>query len=398
MPATLAPHPSLSPPVILGSYTRPAPHTRAGISLIHTHSASSSRVSHASLGEVIRVLQNGSVRRARGLAVTSVAGNSVSLVETGNTHTTVQSFPLALNAQPCTPPLTVIRPVSSRKNVSVRTTYIGVAGQYQQKSAARETEIWAWVEVINKEDESASSSWKTPQRLVTRCDGNITSLHALSSGDVLLRSSEGHCQILSHGLTASKAESKDDVEDEAVPTSITATPLPSADEGASAATGPSQIVHSLSVLDASASSQIFGGRLPRDGILATIVTCTSKARTTSPSPSSYPGKDASSPSKASTEKRRGRRKTAMEVIDDVEGGEAAADLIPFGDLSLEVYVLSTDGAGERKLLNGPTVTLDSVRDASQVADVHLYHDGSMSILSESFGRCVRKMVITRATD
>jgi hypothetical protein len=78
MPAVLAPHPSLSPPVVLGSYTPSA--GKAGKTVFQANAASSSRLSHAAVGEVVK-LGSGSVRRARGLIVTVAAGASVTLTD-----------------------------------------------------------------------------------------------------------------------------------------------------------------------------------------------------------------------------------------------------------------------------------------------------------------------------
>lgn len=78
MPAALSGHPTLTPPTVLGSYGLAT--GRAGDALFQTQAASSSRLSHAAIGEAVKI-SSGTVRRARGLLATIVAGNAVTLYD-----------------------------------------------------------------------------------------------------------------------------------------------------------------------------------------------------------------------------------------------------------------------------------------------------------------------------
>lgn len=394
MPSALAPHPTLSPPVILGSYTPSPASTRAGASSFQTQSASSSRTSYAALGEVVRVsVGSSTVRRARGLVSTLAAGHSVSLVDTA-THVAVQSFPLAQNAQPCTPPLTVIRGGGGGGGIgsdssSLRTTYLGVAAQ-PSAAAAAATEIWAWTEVVNNKQRSGDASANaapapaSPTRLVARCEGHVTSLHALASGQVLLISATGDYHILTHG---DGGEGQDAAAD---PSSLVIKPC-----GETSPSTSRFITHSISVLDPAASAQLFGGRLPRDDVQATIISFTSKARAaatpndaTAASSTPKPKASATAATTTAGSAKRGRRKTAMEVIDDAEDGDAgnaggsasSSSLVAFGELSVQVSFILKDSTITR---GSKTAVKIGGGDAAQILDLHLYHDGNVSILSRS---------------
>ncbi|CAO1617230.1 unnamed protein product [Sympodiomycopsis kandeliae] len=375
MPATLAPHPSLSAPVLLGSYSPAPAHSRAHSSLVQTQSSSSSRQSFTSLGEVVRI-SSGSVRRARGLVATVAAGQSVTLYET-STHTALQSFPLAQNVQPCTPPLTVIRSWGSTKQ-TIRTTYLGVAGQ----DASAQTEIWAWSEVTENHssrrdgDEQASSRSpanpsSTPHRATTPCNGKITSLHPLASGEVLLRSDEGSLSLLTPRQS-----------DSATPTALELNIRPvTSDSESSSKPSSRSMVHHTSLLDPAASIELFGGRLPRENISATILTFTSQAR--------LPASSLAKPAAAATPTtgKKGRRKTAIEVIDDAEKEVDKDGLVAFGELSVQISMV-LEQAGESNsqpssLVNGPKIALSELGDSSQILDFHFYHSGELTMLDRS---------------
>lgn len=78
MPAILSAQPTLSAATVLGSYALPS--GKAGETLLQTQAASSSRLSYAAVGEVVRI-SSGTIRRAKGTIAKVAAGHAVVLYE-----------------------------------------------------------------------------------------------------------------------------------------------------------------------------------------------------------------------------------------------------------------------------------------------------------------------------
>lgn len=252
--------------------------------------------------------------------------------------------------QPCTPPLVVIQ--SAGRDITLRTTYLGVAAQ-----SGAGSEIWAWREVVTSKSTSASDA--NLERSVFSLSNTAASLHALASGEVLVKAEDASYAII--------AASSKPGNDRQIELSLVAEkPKPDA-------VATRTVVHSMSVLDATASLQLFGGHLPQESLLATIVTVASVDRKL--------GQQAGGDAASTKDKLRRRRKTAIEVIDDAEKVAGREGVKPSGDVSLEVEVVLA--SGENRFQQGGKEKLDCVKNAGDLLDANFYHDGSLSLLSES---------------
>ncbi|PWN21600.1 hypothetical protein BCV69DRAFT_175277 [Microstroma glucosiphilum] len=352
MPAVLAPHPSLSPPVVLGSYAPSA--GKAGKTVFQATAASSSRLSHAAVGEVVK-LGSGSVRRARGLIVTVAAGASVTLIDAA-THTAVQSFVLSNAVQPCTPPLVTLQ--SAGKGNTLRRTYLGLVAQDGSGS-----EVWAWNEVVKESSRSAAND-ANPERTTVRSKDVISSLHPLSSGEVLLRHGSGSYSVLSSSAA------------EVQPPILQISEISPQTNDNSASPHPRTVTHSVTVLDLVASAQIFGGGVRQEDSLGSLITFTSAGRSSGPS---IPSGGAAGDSK---DKKGRRRKTAIEVIDDAEGSTNRDGLTASGPLKVQVQRIGVASGPERLTSLGETA-VSTIPDAASLLDVNLFHDGQVSMLTRS---------------
>ncbi|PWN27691.1 hypothetical protein BDZ90DRAFT_279470 [Jaminaea rosea] len=344
MPAALSGHPSLTPPTVLGSYGLPP--GRAGDSLLQTSAASSSRLSHAAIGEAVKI-SSGTVRRARGLFATIVAGNAVTLYDAANL-TPVQSFTLSPTAQPCTPPLVTLQSIS--KTATLRTTYVGVTS-----STGQGCELWAWSERLETRAKQSASA----NKVVVSLAEPVASLHALASGDILARNSNGQFGMISR-TTPLDAE----------PSQFAVFALQGEAIQSQASSSSHSVVHSLSILDSAAAAQMManGGSLGENAV-AVVVAVTSAGH--SEGASSNTAKDA---------KKSRRRKSAMEVIDAAESSKSSRDAIaPVGELLITASIISKTDAGQAVKELG-TAALAG-QSAASIIDLHLYHDGKLSMLT-----------------
>lgn len=235
----------------------------------------------------------------------------------------------------------------------VRATLIGVVAQTGSGS-----EIWAWTEVLpaRGSEETAAPA----DRTTTSVETAVTALHPLASGETLL----------SHGNSQYSILSKTVAEDGKAQMSVT--PLGSVKQNG-------QVNHYTTLLDPSASKQLFGAQaLVPDDLLATIITFHSAGQASA---------SGSAASKATGKDKKGKqRRTAMEVIDDAEGSGSgmtsrsgpSAD----GPLTVEVTLLLTDQA-ETRIQAGGKASIRAGGDAANLLDVHFYHDGHLSLLTRA---------------
>lgn len=360
-------HPSLTPPTALGSYGPPP--GRAAQSVIPTSSASTSRLSFAAIGEVVKVSSK-TVRRARGLFANVVAGHGVTLYDAGDL-TAVQSFILSGDVQPLTPPLVTLQPAS--RTTTLRTTYLGVASRQRTGS-----EIWIWTELVENKKREASADQR---RKTVATEQRIASLHALASGEVLVRDLEGRLSALSRTSDVTSSGSDPQIlNPEEQDFRLTPLVASSGSPGATAADSSSsgrQVVHSLNVLDIAACSQIFApGQVPsEDDAVAVVVAVTSAPQSTATS-SEKKRNDAKSP--------KSKRKTAMEVIDSAEEPKLSRDgMNAQGPVVISVTTILAANSGDARLLHAGETVVASVQDASSLVDTNLYHDGKLSLLTRS---------------
>lgn len=257
----------------------------------------------------------------------------------------MQSFTLSPTTQPCTPPLVTLQSIG--KTMTLRTTYLGVVSQSGEGS-----EIWAWSERLEARAKQGASSSKATIALA----GPVASLHALASGDVLARKPDGSFAVVSRTSAL-------DVE----PAQFAVSSLES-----SPSTLNQSVLHSLSILDPTAAAQM----MAKDGSLgesavAVIVSITSAGRGEGPAANA-----------SKEQKKSRRRKSAMEVIDAAEGKKSNRDgAVPMGELLVTASIIDkTDDDAGQTLREIGSIPLTG-QSAAAILDLHLYHDGRLSILT-----------------
>lgn len=257
--------------------------------------------------------------------------------------------------QPCTPPLVTLQ--SAGKGNTLRRTYLGVSAPDGTGS-----EVWAWSEIVKESSRSAAIDAR-PERVTVGSTEAISSLHPLSSGEILLRLGSGSYSILS----SSTADTQ--------PPVLQISGLSPQTNGTSSSPHPRFVTHSITVLDPLASAQILGNEMRQEDALGLVITFTSTGRSSGPSISS------AGTSGDSRDKKGRRRKTAMEVIDDAEGSSNRDALAASGPLKVQVQRIGSSGEPER-LTNIGESACSTIPDAASLLDVNLFHDGRLALLSE----------------
>ncbi|CAO1613539.1 unnamed protein product [Parajaminaea phylloscopi] len=360
MSGALAAHPALSSATVLGSYALPA--GKAGQAVVQSQASSSTRVSYAATGEVCKISSR-TVRRAKGLIAKVAAGHAVFLYEASSLNL-VQSFVLSHNVQPCTPPLVTLQ--SLGKGTTLRTTYLGLASANGPGS-----DIRIWLEVLQGRSKAVTEDSNTSATTTVALTTPVSSLHALASGDVLAKGTDGRFTLLRRQGEETAPLGGQTFEAESIAQDAAAQPEQSR-----------SVVHHLSLLDSESASRLSqGGSELSDEPLAVCIKVTSAGRSlASGAPNSGSLTATSDP--ADKNKKSRRRKTAMEVIDDADSATSRKGLLPVGQAWVEVDLLSADQGGQ-VTLRSTSQKLAAIPDASAILDVHMHHEGLLSILTKS---------------
>lgn len=242
------------------------------------------------------------------------------------------------------------------------------------------SEIWIWSELIDGKGKAASDREGNKHILSPGLSASIVSLHPLSSGEVLARGSDGRSAILQRETSIDAA-----LEDQ----NFVTRQLSSTKNGESCAQRPCTVVHSYTVMDpVSASHMLYEGCAQRVGeeILALQVTVESPGRSLSHRA------DADSNTvnaiTAGNERRSRRRKTVTKVIDDADTSPSRNGLLPLEEVFVEASFILSAGSdrgqeNHRRITSASRVKLIGIADASTLLDVHLHHDGLLTLLTRS---------------